>query len=329
MTHRNCIIKTAFVLLAALVGSLFNEHCGAASTNAMDKTPTDTNLAAKVATDYEKYKKGQIDKGTMAKSLWNAWNQTSQDMYGKVTDQNGQPVAGVDVTGISERLNDQDIRYKTQTDTNGLFQFTGLHGYRLDAQVTKSGYEIIYQGGRIKPQGPSTPDNRVIFMMWKRHGAEPMIHDSKFYGINPDGRIYTLDLVERKKTEGTNAVGDLWVQIQRPTTIKPGEKFGWSLVMTAIGGGVIEVTNAVYLYEAPESGYQQTYELHMNATAPNWQEQSEKTFYIKSRDGKVFGHFHVNIIPNYNDTSVFDMESYVNPGGSRNLEYDSSKQIMR
>ena len=46
MTHRNCIIKTAFVLLAALVGSLFNEHCGAASTNAMDKTPTDTNLAA-------------------------------------------------------------------------------------------------------------------------------------------------------------------------------------------------------------------------------------------------------------------------------------------
>jgi hypothetical protein len=67
----------------------------------------------------------------------------------------------------------------------------------------------------------------------------------------------------------------------------------------------------------------------MTAADPSWQEQISRTFYIKSRDGKVYGHFHVNIIPNYNDTSVFDMESYVNPAGSRNLEFDPSKQIIR
>jgi len=92
---------------------------------------------------------------------------------------------------------------------------------------------------------------------------------------------------------------------------------------------VIEATSAGYLYEAPESGYRQTYELHMSVADPNWQEQIEKTFFIKSRDGKVYGYFHVTIIPNYNDISVFKTESFINPAGSRNLEFDPAKEIMR
>jgi hypothetical protein len=39
MRHRS-IIKTAFALLAALVGGLFNEHCEAASTNTVDHKAT-------------------------------------------------------------------------------------------------------------------------------------------------------------------------------------------------------------------------------------------------------------------------------------------------
>lgn len=261
-------------------------------------------------------------------------NKASMDIYGKVVDQNGQPVAGAEVqASIDKGVNLIDAvseEHQTKTDAQGLFHFLGLHGQGMGIRLQKEGYNY---DANLPSERPSNylpdPNTPLIFTMWKLRGAEPMVHDKKFYGINPDGRIFTIDLVNKKKIEGTNAVGDLRVQIQRPAKIKSGEKFDWSLVITAIGGGVIAVTNASYLYEAPESGYQQTYELHMSAAAPNWQEQIERIFYIKSRDGKVFGHFHVNVIPNYNNTSVFDVESYVNPAGSRNLEFDPSKQIRQ
>ena len=279
-----------------------------------------TNLAVGMAADSEE---------AMRQKVLEENNHIRQDRYGKVVDQDGHPVAGVEVTGTIELEPDDkpDLHYKTQTDANGLFQFTGLHGAGLAVKVAKAGYEMDNMRGVFEPSGQSSPTNRVVYTMWKLRGAEPMIHDSKFYGINPDGREFTRDLVQKKKIEGTNAVGDMLVQIQRPATIKPKEGFDWSLVITVTGGGVIEVTNASYLYEAPESGYQQTYEVHMAAADPAWREQIEKTFYIKSRNGKVYGHFHVNIIPNYHDTSIFDMEAYVNPAGSRNLEFDPQKQI--
>lgn len=261
-------------------------------------------------------------------------NHQPQNLYGKVIDQNGQPVAGVNVEGDIELMNGWIVgkieKHHTQTDANGLFQFTRLKGTTLSANVSKPGYEIDYRVGRIAPvRGQSSQNDRVTFVMCKILGGEPMVHDKKFYGINPDGRIFTIDLVNKKKTEGTNAVGDLQVQIQRPVPIKRGGKFDWSFAVTAVGGGIIEVTNATYLNEAPESGYQPSCNVNMSAANQSWQEQIEKTFYFKSRDGKVFGRFHAAIIPNYNDTSVFDIESYINPAGSRNLEFDPSKQIMR
>ena len=275
------------------------------------------------------YRAGEISKEEAMLALAGLGDKMSNDTYGKVVDQNGEPVLDAKVVGNVDLTFGDSKAYKTTTDAKGLFHFLGLRGQGLGIELEKDGYYFNYMlPSADRPQNYlPDPNNPLIFTMWKLRGAEPMVHDKKFYGINPDGRIFTIDLVNKKKIEGTNALGDLRVQIQRPAKIKRGGKFDWSLVITAIGGGVIEVTNASYLYEAPKSGYQQTYEVRMAAANPNWQEQIERAFYIKSRDGKVYGHFHVNIIPNYNDTSVFDMESYVNPAGSRNLEFDPNKEI--
>jgi hypothetical protein len=277
------------------------------------------------------YHAGKLNKDEAMLALAELGDKVSNDTYGKVVDQSGNPLAEVKVVGNVDLAFGDSKAYKTTTDAQGLFHFLGLRGQGLGVELEKNGYYFDYMSPSADRPNSYLPDpnNPLIFTMWKMRGAEPMVHDKKFYGINPDGRVFTIDLLNKQKIEGTNAVGDLWVQIQRPAKIKRGEKFDWSLVITAIGGGVIEVTNTGYLYEAPESGYQQTYEVHMTAADPSWQEQISRTFYIKSRDGKVYGHFHVNIIPNYNDTSVFDMESYVNPAGSRNLEFDPSKQIIR
>jgi hypothetical protein len=170
--------------------------------------------------------------------------------------------------------------------------------------------------------------------MWKLAGAEPMIHgeiDSR--KINPDGRSFTIDFVKRQIFEGTNGSGDIIVQIQRPPEIKPRQKYDWSFTMTAIDGGFIEVTNDDYLNEAPESGYQPQYIMARHAadvvnysTWPLY--HTDRTFYVKSRSGQVYGHFHISELqPAYRDMAALKIEFYANPAGSRNLEFDPNKQI--
>jgi hypothetical protein len=290
-----------------------------------------TNLAAA----YQAYKEGKISKGALITAGLLAQNNNPQEFYGKVIDQYDQPVAGVNVTGYLRFLQGIDAdekveAHKTQTDTEGLFQFTGLHGAELGVKVAKEGYQMGQGHGFYKApnsEDKTRPTERAVFKMWKLKGPEPMIHDEKFYGINPDGRIFTIDLVNKKKIEGVYSSGDLLVQIQRPSQIQLRNRFDWSFIMTAIDGGVIRITENGYLNEAPEAGYQPKYEINMFSSDPQWQEQIEGKFYLKSRGGQVYGHFHVTIIPNYNDTSVFKIDSYINPVGSRNLEFDPLKQI--
>jgi hypothetical protein len=228
---------------------------------------------------------------------------------------------------------------KTQTDEKGLFQFTGIKGQSLKVTPEKLGYQIEGHGLGLKGlNGPETSwDNRAIYTMWKLKGPEPMLHNElNTRKIQPDGRVFTVDFVKNEITEGTNVSGDILVQIKRPTEIKPREQYDWSFVMTAIDGGFIEVTNDVYLNEAPPSGYQQQYQMNRYATnVVNYSTYSlyrtDRTFFFKSRGGKVYGHFHINELdPDYRGgMASLRIESFINPAGSRNLEFDPSKQVER
>ena len=303
---------------------------------------SDEDFSNKMATIYAAYRQSKIDKGVAMAETFLLQDYQPQFFYGKVIDQYGHAVVGVDATGKIVRafeckpeersmfhLPTNDV-FKTQTDDAGLFQFTNVRGWKFDVTIGKAGYEMGGRGeGWQGPHGSKTsPNNRAILTMWKLKGPEPMIHRQKFYKITPDGRASTIDFEKHSKIEGTNNGGDLIVQIQRPAQIKPKEKFDWSFVMTAINGGFIEVTNVSYLNEAPENGYQQQYKIEMPSSDPEWQGwHVEKTFYLKSRDGQVHGHFRIEIIPNYNDMSALDIEYYINPSGSRNLEWDGRIQI--
>jgi uncharacterized GH25 family protein len=67
------------------------------------------------------------------------------EFYGRVVDQHGQPVPGAKVRGnaeIIERWMDQKWdEHFTTTDSNGYFQFSGLHGQSLVVSPSKDGYE--------------------------------------------------------------------------------------------------------------------------------------------------------------------------------------------
>lgn len=266
--------------------------------------------------------------------------------YGKVIDQYGQPVVGADVNGIvtvRQTFVDQKFEQrKTKTDENGLFEFSWLMGYGVGATPSKQGYLFGCPGAfgfdycLRSIGGKTSPADRDIFTMWKCKGPEPMIHRQRFYQITPDNRIFTIDLLKPKIIEGTNSTGDFQIQIQRPATIGRQERFDWSFVMTANGGGFIEVTNKGYLNIAPENGYLPQYRFSMSAADEdkNWKQYvyskavgAKKTFYFKNRDGQFYGRFKLEVIPFFNDSSAIDLEYYLNPNASRILEWDGNMQL--
>lgn len=75
---------------------------------------------------------------------WDSANSKRLDLYGKILDQYGQPVAGAKVKGgvllavDVEHTKGED--HLTETDVQGQFSFTGLHGLELGIVPEKSGY---------------------------------------------------------------------------------------------------------------------------------------------------------------------------------------------
>ena len=299
----------------------------------LSRTETSNTMAAIM----HAYREGEIDKGVAMAEMMTLEGNQSQDFYGKVVDQYGQPVPGANVTAEVHVSSGPGSTQRTQTDANGLFQFTGLRGRSLYVTPEKPGFQIQGHGlGERGANGPETmPTQRAVYTMWKLKGPEPMIHkELSSRTIQPDGRFYTVDFIKSQITEGTNTPGDMTIQIQRSPEIKPREKCDWSFTMAANGGGFIEVTNDAYLNAAPERGYQQQYQMTRYATNlvnySTWPlYRTDRTFYVTSRGGQVYGHFQIKELePDYRGKAALRIESYINPAGSRNLEFDPAKQAQ-
>jgi hypothetical protein len=263
-------------------------------------------------------------------------NRHTIGIYGKVIDQDGNPIVGADVTGSVSRMQGwyEDFKWvshTTQTDTNGLFQFVGLTGAGWNLSVKKDGYEIDYRKGYSGPKcstdGSQTkPDNHVILTMYKRHGAEPMIHIKLHSYIRCEGTVTRFELLTGKK----NPDGDFEVSLTRnPFNIDPRKPFDWILTLEITNGGFQVVTN-IYPNEAPADGYQPQIVFHYEPGSSNWTSQIQPQLYFKGENGQVYGRMTLKVMTDYQPPpTLFNADIYANPKGSRNLEFDRSKQIMR
>jgi hypothetical protein len=260
--------------------------------------------------------------------------------YGKVIDQYGNPVVGADVRGnvsISKAWMDQKWdEHFTTTDGSGLFQFTGLRGQELVVSPKKEGYEyksnnsVFAYSSLTAEKERHRPDSAVpvVFKMWKQQGAEPLITGNKFFGITADGTPFTIDLKNGRKSEGRQMEGDFVVSIKQPPQITDESRFDWSFTIDAIDGGVMEAADTQYLNEAPAAGYQPQISQELHAADQEWRDVVPKTLFVKSRNGNQFARASVEIRANYQGAAVFSVHYFVNPSpGSRNLEYDPSKQV--
>ncbi len=249
------------------------------------------------------------------------------DLYGKVVDQNGQPIAGVQVKGsivlAVSLVSSENKDVVTVTDASGRFQFVDLHGIGFGVMLQKSGYEF---NGKPNWSADSegAPERPVVSTMWKLQGAEPMVH-SKIHDYIPcDGTEIHYDLSTGKKV---STGGGLVVKFTRdPVDIQRGKPFEWTLTLEVAGGGLVEMHDP-YPYEAPADGYEETVTITTGPEPKTYTDSTNKNYYYKSADGK-YGRLNIELQADFQPPPTsFDASIYFNPSGSRNLEYDPAKQI--
>ena len=297
-------------------------HAAIASSQNNAPTPSESDIEAK-------YRQGLISKDEVMAEINRLQFKQPRSFYGKVIDQNGQPIAGVDVTGSIEILNDagdglQTQTFATQSDSEGLFDFTGKTGAPIKFIVKKEGYLMGQRGEGYQgpPSEKTTPNNRAILTMWKPHGAELLVGSSIDAKIPHDGTPTFFDIATGKESSS----GDLQVVLSRfPLQIGPGlvHPYDWQCKVEILRGGLLS-ENDSYPYWAPEGGYQPSFEFEISSNSVPWRNQLEQSFYIKTPQGQ-YGRMQFSIYSATTPATV-QMNFTINPSGSQNLEPDQAKQ---
>ena len=255
-------------------------------------------------------------------ALW----QAPIEFYGKVVDENTNPVAGAQVTfhwaEVPTELGNRTST--TESDAKGLFSLRGQHGPDLSVSISKEGYYVSHRGqwgfhyalasDILSPD----PQNPVIFQVRKKgQGAELVTSGD---GLQPslaalvplNGVPVSVDLLQQK----VGASGDLELSQVKPDRSHWQSATNWSFHMSIPAGGFIEEADA-FPFTAPGTGYQTTVDLNFVKGEPDWATQISKTYYIAFGQPQKYGWLRVEA--NIAQQTVF-LTYAINPTGTRNLE---------
>lgn len=286
------------------------------------------------------------------KRTFETLNHNEIEFYGRAVDQFGNPVPAATVEGVvivNTGAQSGGMRRQTATDAQGYFQFGGFRGQDLGITINKEGYEYRRQNSSFsytyfeadhKRHMPD-PKNPVIFVLWKKQGAEPLIHYERTWRFPVNAGPVKIDLVSGKIDQPQS---DLVVNVTRsPLSMRYGERgFAWTVALDVPGGGLIRAGEQDYYNQAPLAGYETHLEFAQAAQSIKeaqqgrikwtWVEGLSDTYYISSRDGKIYGRIALRVKPNSDrndgdNQALVAAEVWLNPNGSRNLEFDPAKAI--
>ncbi len=157
-----------------------------------------------------------------------------------------------------------------------------------------------------------------------------MVFQDKWIRIPYDGTSVSFDLINGAKVQNQEQSSDIRVTLTRtPINIIRGrQKFDWHATIEAIDGGLIEAEGD-FMYLAPEQGYKPRIEIQVNANDPKWSADRKISFFIHNRAGRQYGRITLEFNTGSDQpTTGFGFVSYINPSGSRVLEYDPFKRII-
>lgn len=252
------------------------------------------------------------------------------EFYGRVIDQDGNPLSSVDVKVVVVQLTIPDARIvdisarnipvEQITDTDGRFKINGMQGASFDLEsLEKDGYEAEPAKRSRGPTG-GTFDQPVIFKMWKANAHEQLITGEKKYQIVPDGRSYFIDLSTGIISE--TGGGDLKVWIKYPSQVTKGQLYDWSSEVNVLSGGLLEEDDLnATMFLAPADGYKPSFQVRQQIKGGQYGLTGEKRFYVILKNGQEYGRIAINLYAPYTDqiAGLIRISYAINPSGSRIL----------
>ena len=258
---------------------------------------------------------------------------TPISFYGKVQDQFGKPVEGAQVKySAIDKFWENGSHYEGVSDASGYFSITGIKGAGLTVGVMKDGYDNIdgksdgsfgYGMGVDKTrQKPPTQDSPAIFILRKKAKAEPLIAISTNFRVPKNGSPVEISL---KTGMGVApGQGDLKIECWTSDQSKNAQgHYEWHCRFSTPGGGLVERGDQLD-QEAPVDGYKPFVEFEMAQNTQPWRPSAGGEYFLKIGNGS-YARARLQMIAGGDHFAT--VESYLNPKpGSRNLEYDPSKQ---
>jgi hypothetical protein len=258
--------------------------------------------------------------------------------YGKVLDQNNNPVESADVLFHTMRFSpvvqmffgeSKDMQAKT--DAQGCFSVVGEKGRSIYFdKIIKDGYEFSLSQNRERGfdysgvRDPFIPDQNhpIVFHLRKKGETTFLIREiemdlcinAKKSGITKGAdlvREINIDDISKMTFNGEKLYCDLKVKANFDA-----DTATWTAVIMPgdANGGVI--ASDQLLYEAPEEGYQS----ESVFIAEDFKTPEKKYIYLKSRDPAIYTRIDIEDFSANKEYFCLHGQSVTNPYGDRNLE---------
>jgi hypothetical protein len=235
--------------------------------------------------------------------------------YGKVVDQDGQPVAAVRIRYGWNSTSGSNERF-AQSDTHGMFSIEGIKGKVLSVRVQKDGYYARRNGfgafeyaAFFEPHyHEPDPNKPVVFQLLKKQQVAPLVRTEQEIRLPERGSAVTVPLDGRTSMELSLLANNM----------KPDQP--WSMRIATNSAGLQTATDE-FPVEAPTEGYQSSVILDRKSPKPGgWSELYQGgVLYFKTAQG--YGRVEIKMLAGDDEARV---TTYLNASGSRNLQADDS-----
>ena len=224
------------------------------------------------------------------------------NFYGKVIDENNQPVAGAtahmewNTIGVPSGT----ASGQTLSDGGGLFSLTGQRGKVLEVRVEKDGYYTVDGGAGAlafeyaNPSSPnyteSDPNSPVIFHLRSKGAGAKLFSKTLNVPLTTNHPQDRVNLMQGFiKPDGT-----LTLTSDKSKFLPGAQPFPWSVTLAMSEGGLVE-TKDQFPFQAPVSGYASTATIDMTDTNPDvWRGSAAKTYYFYLPSTNTYGRVTVN-----------------------------------
>jgi hypothetical protein len=238
--------------------------------------------------------------------------------YGKVLDENNQPISGVQVSytahGVNQLLQEIFDKGTVMSDERGIFKISGINGIGLMLDISHPNYypypdnSTGFDKRSLPRKGyySDSEEKAELFRMHSKGHPVPLTYRTGGFHAPSNGISTSYPLRGNTRAQ---ILGYLqfsgWSGLRSETY-----PYDWKVQIKSPNVGIVEATN-YFDYVAPETGYSDTVTIEVSGN-----ESVRKTYFLKVPAGYIRFKLEVIMVKGMFVTADYDF----NPDGSRNLE---------